>query len=98
MDIREITNKMDQFVSEMGWYKKDSHKPQTIKNLAISLAIEASEVLEHVQWKEQVDNKEEFAKELADVALYLLQIAKISNIDLEEAILTKLKENYSREW
>ncbi|MBI3761396.1 MAG: nucleotide pyrophosphohydrolase, partial [Chloroflexi bacterium] len=38
------------------------------------------------------------ASELADVALYLLQLASISGIDLEEAILDKLKENYRRQW
>jgi NTP pyrophosphatase (non-canonical NTP hydrolase) len=38
------------------------------------------------------------AGELADVALYLLQLASLSEIDLEQAILEKLKVNYGREW
>ena len=38
------------------------------------------------------------AAELADVALYLLQLASISGIDLEQAILDKLSVNYGREW
>ena len=38
------------------------------------------------------------AEELADVTLYLLQIASISGIDLEGAVLNKLGRNYQRKW
>jgi NTP pyrophosphatase (non-canonical NTP hydrolase) len=38
------------------------------------------------------------AGELADVALYLLQLASVSGIDLEQAILDKLEQNHQREW
>ena len=38
------------------------------------------------------------AEELADVALYLLQLASVLGIDLEQAILHKLDKNYSRRW
>ncbi len=38
------------------------------------------------------------AGELADVALYLLQLAKVTDIDLEQAVLDKLRVNYSRSW
>ena len=40
----------------------------------------------------------ELAGELADVALYLLQLASVSGIDLEKAIITKLSINATREW
>ena len=59
--------------------------------------IEAAEVLEHFQWGEG-DDSGELAGELADVALYLLQLASLSGIDLEQAILAKLEANYGREW
>jgi NTP pyrophosphatase (non-canonical NTP hydrolase) len=75
----------------------DSKRPQTPRNLSISLVLEAAEILEHFQWDEQFD-KEELAAELADVALYLLQLASISEIDLEDAILRKLEVNANREW
>jgi NTP pyrophosphatase (non-canonical NTP hydrolase) len=39
-----------------------------------------------------------YAVELADVALYLLQLAYLAGIDLEQAILDKLAINYSRDW
>jgi NTP pyrophosphatase (non-canonical NTP hydrolase) len=98
MDIAELTQAMHGFVNAQGWYQADSPRPQTLRNLAISLSLEANEVLEHFQWDERLDNPQAFADELADVALYLLQIASLSGIDLEQAILNKLQKNYTRTW
>ena len=98
MDIKELTEEMHRFVHSKGWYEKDSKRPQTQRNLAISLALETAEILEHFQWNETVKNKAELASELADVALYLLQLASIEKIDLEKAILDKLEINKTREW
>jgi NTP pyrophosphatase (non-canonical NTP hydrolase) len=98
MDIRQLTEEMHRFVRSKGWYANDSKRPQTPRNLAISLTLEAAEILEHFQWNEEVKNKEELASELADVALYLLQLASILEIDLEQAILSKLEVNNKREW
>jgi NTP pyrophosphatase (non-canonical NTP hydrolase) len=98
MDIQELTAAMHRFVSAQGWYAADSPRPQTLRNLAISLSLEAGEVLEHFQWDDQLQDQEAFAHELADVMLYLLQIASIAEIDLEQAILAKLEKNYKREW
>ena len=98
MDIKELTLAMHDFVRVQGWYEADSPKPQTLRNLAISLSLEANEVLEHFQWHEQPADQPALADELADVGLYLLQIASLAGIDLEQAILTKLKKNYQRKW
>jgi NTP pyrophosphatase (non-canonical NTP hydrolase) len=98
MDLQELTQAMHTFVAAKGWYAVDSRRPQTPRNLAISLNLEASEVLEHFQWGEQAEDQPELASELADVALYLLQLASVSNIDLEKAILEKLAQNYQRNW
>ena len=46
----------------------------------------------------KLEDREELAGELADVALYLLQLASLAGIDLEQAILAKLKRNYQRKW
>ncbi|MBC8170847.1 MAG: nucleotide pyrophosphohydrolase, partial [Anaerolineae bacterium] len=73
---------MHAFVESKGWYAPESPRPQTPKNLAISLVLEATEVLEHFQWREDIRDKEALASELADVLLYLMQIASISGIDL----------------
>jgi len=98
MELQELEERMHAFVRSKGWYETDSLKPQIPRNLAASLVIEAAEVLEHFQWRAETADKDALAGELADVALYLLQLASISDIDLEQAILDKLRENQTREW
>lgn len=98
MELTDLEARMHAFVAGKGWYDADSPKPQTPRNLAASLAIEAAEVLEHFQWREDTAVPDELAGELADVALYLLQLASITGIDLEQAILDKLAVNETREW
>jgi NTP pyrophosphatase (non-canonical NTP hydrolase) len=98
MDIKDLTEKMHHFVDSQGWYEPDSPRPQSLRNLAISLSLEAAEVLEHFQWQAEVEDPQALADELADVALYLLQMASISGIDLEQAVLRKLERNYQRKW
>jgi NTP pyrophosphatase (non-canonical NTP hydrolase) len=98
MDIKQLTEEMHHFVRSKGWYAADSQRPQTPRNLSISLTLEAAEILEHFQWHSEVKDKEELAGELADAALYLLQLASVSEIDLEKAILKKLEINKTRDW
>lgn len=98
MDIQDLTLAMHRFVTAKGWYEPDSPRPQTARNIAISLVLEASEVLEHFQWSENKASREELADELADVALYLLQLSSILDINLEKAVLAKLEKNYGRSW
>ena len=98
MDIKQLTEEMNRFVRSKGWYAADSKRPQTARNLAVSLSLEAAEILEHFQWHEELKDKNELASELADVALYLLELSSVADIDLEEAMLKKLEENKTREW
>lgn len=98
MDIRELTDRMNDMVRSKGWYAQDSKRPQTPRNLAISLSVEAAEILEHFQFRENAKDKDELAGELADVALYLLQLASVAGIDLEQAILDKIEINKNRKW
>lgn len=98
MDIRQLTDEMNRFVEAKGWYQPGSRAPQTPRNIAASLAIEAAEVLEHFQWTEAARHPNELSGELADVALYLLQLAYLTGVDLEQAILHKLAVNYRRTW
>ncbi|MCB9454213.1 MAG: nucleotide pyrophosphohydrolase [Anaerolineaceae bacterium] len=97
MDIKTLEDAMHAFVERKGWYKPDSPHPQTPKNLAVSLVIEASEVLELYQWGEQAD-PEQLSGELADVLLYLLQLASLNQIDLGQAVMDKLRVNHDRSW
>lgn len=98
LTLPELTERMHEFVRTQGWYEADSPRPQTVRNLAASLAIEAAEVLEHVQWGEEPRDPAGFRDELADVQLYLLQLASLSGISLEEAVLEKLARNAARRW
>ncbi len=94
-DIKALTEKIKKFVNERDW--EQFHNP---KDLALSLALEAAEVLEHFQWKnaEQVKAhaagcKDELADELADVACYLFELADNLKIDLSAAVENKLVKN-----
>ncbi len=98
MDLKELETLMHAFVSSKGWSDANSSKPQTARNLATSLSIEAAEVLEHFQWQDDVQDRAALADELADVALYLLHLASVTQIDLEQAILDKLARNHDRQW
>lgn len=98
MDLDALTKAMHDFVESKGWYEEDSPKQQTQRNLAISLVLEASEVLEHFQWSDEARDSADLAEELADVMLYLLQLASCSGIDLGQAVLTKLEKNHARDW
>lgn len=98
VDLDGLTQAMYDFVESKGWLAEDSPKPQTGRNLAISLVLEATEVLELFQWDDETERREELAAELADVMLYLLQLACLSDIDLAQAVMAKLKVNYDREW
>ncbi len=98
MEMKELEERMHEFVASKGWYDADSPKEQTPRNLAISLAVEAAEILEHFQWRDEINDRHALAGELADVALYLLQLASASGVNLEEAMLDKLAENRGRTW
>ncbi|NCS72063.1 MAG: nucleotide pyrophosphohydrolase [Candidatus Magasanikbacteria bacterium] len=96
-DIPRLTKQIIDFCEERDWLKY-----MTPKDLAISLSIEAAEVLEHVQWKstEEIQHalsnpngKEAFADELADVFAYLLELAYVTDIDLATALEKKMEKN-----
>ena len=98
MDLDKIQTRIREFRDERDWMQ--FHNP---KNLAISLVLEATEVLEHFQWKspEQseahaVEARDEIADEIADVAVYLIELADNLGIDLEQAILGKLDKNSAK--
>ena len=98
LTIKELTEKMHELVKSKGWYEKDSKRPQTPRNLAVSLSIEAAEILEHFQFGDEIKDKNELGSELADVTLYLLQLASVSGIELEKAVLKKIEVNKTRSW
>jgi NTP pyrophosphatase (non-canonical NTP hydrolase) len=98
LTIDELTDRMQQFVRNQGWYEPGSPRPQTLRNLALSLSIEVSELLEHVQWAETPNDAQGWREELADILLYLMQLARLSGVDLEATVLEKLDKNAGRTW
>jgi len=84
---KKIVDKIIDFRDERDW--KQFHTP---KNLAISISLEANELLELYQWAEHVD-KIDVEEEIADIAIYLLTFCYDNNINLEEAIEKKIKIN-----
>lgn len=64
------------------------------RGLAISIALEANELLEHFQWQEDsIGNTDEIAEELADVFIYAIQFANHYDIDISQAIMKKLDKS-----
>jgi len=71
---------------------RDWHKNPT-RGLAISMALEAGELLEHYQWQDEpVGGVGAVGEELADVFIYGMQIAQQNNIDIADHIKRKLKK------
>jgi NTP pyrophosphatase (non-canonical NTP hydrolase) len=96
--IESLTAALRRFAAERDW--DQFHSP---KNLAAALTVEAAELLEHFQWltEEQsadlaADKRIAVGREMADVFLYLLQIADKLQIDLVAAAQEKLELNASK--
>ena len=93
--MQDTIARIRKFRDERDW--KKFHDP---KNLAVSISIEAAELLELFQWmsgeeatRYAADNRERVSEELADVAIYLIELADITGIDLAQAIEAKLEKN-----
>ena len=100
MTIDDLALALRRFAAERDWER--FHTP---KNLAISLAVEAGELLEHFQWgtdEEILDRAATpgggaaVAEELADVLIYLVRLADILGIDLLAAASSKIAANAER--
>ncbi len=98
--VKQLRDQMRDFVKARDWEKY--HQP---KNLAMSIAIEAAELMEHFQWlndqavTDQLKNpqtKEQIAEELADIIHYCLSFANATQIDISEAVSQKMLKNQSR--
>lgn len=95
--IQELTKEIRTFSDDRGWYKNGR---VDLKGIAISISLEAAELLEHFQWikDEQIDERVEersgeLSDELADVAIYAFQFADRMGIDLAQAVRVKMEKN-----
>jgi NTP pyrophosphatase (non-canonical NTP hydrolase) len=90
--MNEIRQKVLAFRDERGWKKYHSEK-----DLAISVSLEASELLENFQWRTSeeavAETRLNIKEEMADILIYLEQLADNMEIDLEEEVLRKLEKN-----
>lgn len=91
-EIKQLTERILKFRDDRDW--QQFHKP---KDLALSLSLEASELLELFQWKtseEAVEKKlDKMKDELADIITYALLFANETGIDVTSAVQEKLKKN-----
>jgi NTP pyrophosphatase (non-canonical NTP hydrolase) len=91
-EIKQLIDAINEFRDERGW--KPYHNP---KDLAISLSIEAAELLEDFQWissEEAVEqNIENIKEEIADVFIYGLMLCSELDLDVETIIKDKIKKN-----
>jgi NTP pyrophosphatase (non-canonical NTP hydrolase) len=95
--VAELREVISRFVDERDW--NQFHSP---KNLSMSLAIEAAELMEHFQWISteasrsigaDADKLTEVADELSDIICYALAIANELEIDVSQALRSKMEKN-----
>ena len=94
-DLGRLGERVAAFVAERDWARFHS-----TKNLAMALSVESSELLELFQWSTAAESdapdeerRRRAAEEIADVQIYLLQIAARLGIDIGDAVLDKLAKN-----
>jgi len=97
-DLASISRTLAAFAVERDW--EQFHSP---KNLAMALAVEAAELLEHFQWltereSSHLDSEKvrEIEEEAADIQIYLLMIADKLGIDLIRAVEAKIEKNRAK--
>ncbi|HQQ70304.1 MAG TPA: nucleotide pyrophosphohydrolase [Alicycliphilus sp.] len=97
MDVKAWQHRLRDFATARDW--QPYHSP---KNLAMAMVVEAAELLELFQWltpeqshalTQEAADKERVGEELADVLLYLLQLADRTGVDLDQALEAKFAKN-----
>lgn len=97
MDLIKLNSEIEKFVKDRDWEQFHS-----VKNLSMALSVECSELLEIFQWMSEAQSEKakddpvlrgKLEDELADIFVYLLRIVSKTEIDLESAVLNKIKKN-----
>jgi len=96
--VEELKKKIIQFRDDRDWMQ--FHKP---KDMAVSITIEAAELLEHFQWKNEGEverkvreDRESIQDELADIYIYVLELSDNLGIDLVSAAEAKIAKNAAK--
>lgn len=91
-EIKDLMTKLDQFIDDRNWGPY-----QTPKDLAISISIEAAELLEDFQWISSEEalqkNEDNIREEIADVLIYSLMLCSKLDLDVKEIIEEKMVKN-----
>lgn len=93
--LRDLKERMAEFVRVRDW--EQFHTP---KNLSMSIAIEAAELMEHFQWLTVEQSRkldppvlDDVGEELADIVIYALSLSNFLNLDLADTVLRKMAKN-----
>jgi len=98
--FKELSERISKFCHDRDW--EQFHNP---KNLSMALAVEAAELMEIFQWltseesqKENlpIEKREKVAEEIADVIIYCIRMAQMTDIDLLDAVEKKINKNESK--
>ncbi len=94
-NLKRIISRIKKFRDDRDWMQ--FHDP---KNMAISIILEASELLEHFQWKTKKEveeyirlHRQQIKEEIADIAMYLFELSDNLKIDLVSAMDKKMEKN-----
>ncbi|MES2437135.1 MAG: nucleotide pyrophosphohydrolase [Patescibacteria group bacterium] len=97
-EIKDLTKRIVDFRDKRDW--KQFHNA---KDMALSLVLEATEVLEHFQWKKEgdienylVENKDKVGEELADVLYWVLLMSHDLGLDIKKLFEEKMKQNEAK--
>ena len=97
IDAKKLNDLIETFVKDRDWDQFHS-----VKNLSMALNVESSELLEIFQWMTEAGSNEvakdpkvmaKVEDELADIFYYLLRLSSKTGVDLEEALIRKMKKN-----
>lgn len=100
MDVRALTERIQQFVAARDW--EQFHEP---RNLLLALVCEVGEIADLFRYRTdaeiragigEVATRAQVQRELADVAICLLRLADVLEVDVEAAVVEKLAENESK--
>jgi NTP pyrophosphatase (non-canonical NTP hydrolase) len=97
-DLSTLRDALRAFCAERDW-----HRFHTPKNLVMALSVEAAELVEHFQWSTPEESlnlpaakRAEVADEIADVLIYLTELADVLGIDPIEAARAKIVKNAAK--
>lgn len=94
-ELKRLLERVKKFRDDRDWMQFHNHK-----DMAIGMAMEAAEVMEHFHWKSPAEmeeyaktHKEEIGEELVDVFVYVLELSDNLGIDIAAALDKKLDKN-----